>query len=428
MRYRSLPLLLLALLPSFALAQGDPYPDTPAGRAAQTWFTSVRSGNPDRLRDLIENHFDPDFRDRVGIDQHLARHTALASAGINAPHSLARATDHDITLYLRDGGVWGELRISVNPQPPHAITNVAVRPSDGPPEAQGRPTSARAFKDETTEFLDALKRTQGFEGAVLITRVDSNDQGDGLYWRSADVPAPIPMEFILDAIKLITPLTVLDASWEQRHPPESTLEAPPALSALERSISSTQAQLRATITDPSELAAAIDSARAQRHATYQQLADSVFSGDSPAQLEYQRGLINTLVLEPFDMHASEVPLAATGRLNPADLARFARALITPRFLPPALLNDITTGTGPDLDPAPTITRRRALLFEERIDNGVRSFSLQDEFDGTHALLRCYPSAKRAVVILAQDAKTLDLIDRRIFNRLPGLDSTPDTDD
>ena len=124
MRPHQLVLLALLLLAPAARAQTPPFPDTPAGHAAQAWFAAVRSGDPDQLRHLIENRFDPGFRDRVGVEQHLARHTALASAGLNAPHSVAHATEHDITLFLRDGGVWGELRIAVSPQPPHAIVRL----------------------------------------------------------------------------------------------------------------------------------------------------------------------------------------------------------------------------------------------------------------------------------------------------------------
>ncbi|MFI4898329.1 MAG: hypothetical protein ACIARR_10940 [Phycisphaerales bacterium JB059] len=428
MPHRLLPLVLLALLTPILLAQPDLYPDSPAGHAAQRWFDAVRSGNPDHIRDLIENHFDPDFRDRVGVEQHLARHTALAAAGLNAPHSVAHATDHDITLFLRDGGIWGELRISVNPQPPHAITNVGVRPSQGPPDAWQRPTSPGAFTAEMTEFLDALQRTQGFEGAVIIAPVFPDNRDAVLVWRGEDMPMSIPMTMILDQIKLITPLMVLDASWDERHPADAALNQPAAISTLELQLAQDRAHIRAAYEDDGARKAARDHARALRHAQYQQLARNAFAGDSQPQLEYQRGLINTLVLEPYSMYSSEVPLGTTGRLDPADLTRFGRGLHTPELTPPAIIRDMTTGVGPDLDPSPTITRRAALGFEERIDHtpegDIRSFSVGGESDTHRVLLRCYPTPGYVVVIAAPDQRALDLIDRRIFTRLPGLDPAP----
>ncbi len=430
-RIRRLTLLItLALCPALALSQSPDLPDTPAGRAAAAWFDAVRSGNPDQLRDLIENHFDPDFRDRVGTDQHLAKHTALASAGINAPHAVARATDHDITLYLRDGGVWGELRISVNPQPPHAITGVGVRPSQGPPELQARPTSMKAFTEETTEFLDGLRDAGRFDGAVLVATVDGIDPDEGLAWLAPDAPRDIPVDFVLDAIKLAVPLSVVHNTWDERQTPADPLAVPIFSSQLEERALLEEIELTRAGGTPEQLARAFGQARHARHQQYQDLVDSIFAGDSPARLEYQRGLVNTLVFDPLWMIDCEVPFGAKGRMNPADLTRFARGLIDPEYIRPRLLTDVTTGVGPDLDPSSNVTRRRAMAgIEERVDNAsVRSFSLRSAQENTHILFRCYPLSRCAVVIVAQDDKTLDLIDRRLFNRLPGLEPTSDADD
>jgi hypothetical protein len=279
-----------------------------------------------------------------------------------------------------------------------------------------------------TEFLDALQRTQGFEGAVIIAPVYPENRDAVLVWRGQDMPMSIPMTMILDQIKLITPLMVLDASWDERHPEDAALDQPAAISTLETQIAQDRARIRTAYEDDEAQDAARDHARSLRHAQYQQLARNAFAGDSPAQLEYQRGLINTLVLEPYSMFSSEVPLGTTGRLDPADLTRFGRGLLTAQLTPPAIIQDMTTGVGPDLDPSPTITRRAALGFEERIDHtpegDIRSFSVGGESDTHRVLLRCYPTPGYVVVIAARDDRTLELIDRRIFSRLPGLTPTP----
>ena len=400
--------LALGLVTCVGFAQGDVFPDTPAGRAAQRWFGAVRSGDANRIRDLIENHFDADFRDRVGVEQHLSRHLALADAGINAPHSVAASSEHEITLYVRDGGVWGELRISVSPEPPHGITGVGVRPSNGPPEARGRPKTPLEFRDETFEFLDALHESGGFNGSVFVT-------GHSVAWVAPGARERIPIDFILEAIKLAVPLSVSHRSWRADHPhaqplviePDAETEFGVMLDELER--------LR-------RIAQARGAGGAGESENQPSLVESIFGGDRPAERAFQRGLVNALVFEPLGMTDCEVPFGAEPRMNTADLARFGRGILDPEYIPAPLLTAATAGFGPDLDPSPHVVRRAALAgFEERIDaNGVRSFSLLGRAGDDLVLLRCYPSVPTAVVIVAQDVRTLELIDRRIFNRLPGL--------
>ena len=410
-------LALLAVAP-LARAQSDKpdLPDSPAGRAAAAWFEAVRSNDADKIRNLIENRFDADFRDRVGVEQHLNMHTALASAGLNAPHSVARATDHAITLYLRDGGVWGELQITVNPEPPHGITNVGVRPSQGPPEARGRPATALEFRDETFEFLRALHDAGSFDGAVYVT-------GHGVRWTAPDARRELPIDFALEAIMLAVPLSVSHKSWSNRIPQPLdgvTLASDDGLRDIMDEILLLQDEA-----PESEIQAVRERPIRKLHARFESLTDSIFAGDSPPERAFQRGLVNALVFEPLSMTDCEVPFAAEPRMNPADLARFGHGILDPEYIPEPLLVAATTGIGPDLDPSPDVVRRTALAgFEERVDdNAVRSFSLIGEAGDDLVLLRCYPSVPTAVVIIAPDKRTLNLIDRRIFNRLPGLDTT-----
>ncbi len=409
------------------------FPDTPVGRAARLWFDAIRSGEQAPVEAMIRERFDTAFLEQIPLPQHLTMHMRLARAGISLPHSIASQNDHEITYYLRDGGVWGQLRIAVSRDEPHGITNVAVRPSAGPPELQGRPKTMKAFRDETVEFLDALRDKGRFDGAVFIgpvNPVDGDDPNNGLAWVAPDARRDIPIEFVLDAIKLAVPLSVVHNTWDERQTPADPLAAPISGSQLEERALLEEIELTRAGGTPEQLAKALDQARRARHQQYRDLADSIFAGDSPARLEFQRGLVHALVFDPLWMTDCEVPFGAEGRMNPADLTRFGRGLINHEYIRPRLLTDVTTGVGPDLDRSPRIVRRNAMAgFEERIDdNGVRSFSLRHAGDDTHVLLRCYPRAGCIIVIVAPDEKTLNLIDRRIFNRLPGLEPAEDADD
>ncbi len=401
----------------------DLFPGTPAGEAARAWFDAVRSGQRERVEAMINDRFDPLFLASVPYSQHLTMHMRLADAGLSLPHSVSSQTDHRITYYLRDGGVWGQLRIEVSDALPHGITMVAVRPSQGPPEMQGRPKTLAAFKSETVEFLEALHDNGRLDGAVLVASIDGIQPDAGLAWMSPDFSRDMPIDFVLDAIKLAVPLSVVHRSHEQRHPPEEAIASSPSASRLERRIITDEHEIASSGKPKHELKIASDRARRERHAVYKELVETIFPSDSPAQLEYQRGLVNALVFEPLWMIDCEAPFGTEGRMNPADLVRFGRGLLDPEYIRPRLLEDVTTGAGRDLDRSPRIVRRTALGgFEERIDEGgVRSFSLQGASERAHVMLRCYPDPRVVVVVVAPDEKTLNLIDRRIFNRLPGLE-------
>ncbi|MEZ6241697.1 MAG: hypothetical protein R3B57_01500 [Phycisphaerales bacterium] len=416
--------------PAATETASDLFPDTPAGRAARLWFDAVRSRHEPRIREMIETQFDPDFLALVPLSQHLEMHIRLANAPLNLPHSIASQSDNEITYHIRDGGVWGLLRISVNPEEPHKITMVAVRPSAGPPELQGRPKTMEALRDETVEFLSAMHDNGAFDGSLFVATVNAKDPGEGFAWVAPGASLDIPIDFALDAIKLAVPLSVAHKSWAASHPPADTLATAPIGSSLEERIYTEEYEIKQSGISGEELAAALDRARRQRHQQYRDLVDSIFQGDSPAQREYQQGLVHALIFEPLWMIQCEVPFAAEPRMNPADLMRFARGLLDPEFIHPELLRDVTTGVGDDLDRSPRIVRRKAMAgFEERLDaNGIRSFSLMGADDSRRILVRCYPDASLALVIVAQDEKTLTLIDRRLFARLPGLEPPAHTDD
>lgn len=416
--------LLITVLANISLAQDDLYPDSPAGRAAERWFDAVRSGEPDRLRDLIENHFDAGFRDRVGVEQHLARHTALSSAGINAPHSVARATDHDITLYLRDGGVWGELRISVNPEPPHGITNVGVRPSQGPPEAMARPESTELFQSETEEFLRGLFDAKEFEGSVIVQQ-----QEEPVifiqHFRIRPAQNRLSNTFLRDPLCHYAAAALQAHAWLAKNPNTPEIDQHALVNPFALGRSGHVDQLKSLQPDSRERMIK------NKQREISTMVDHLFRGDSQVLADLHNGILHAIAIEHLGMRQTIFATETRSPMNqstPQDIAVFGHAVLSSELLGNLTLTALTTGTGPDLDPSPAITRRTALGFEERIDHtpqgDIRSFSARAGDDSQHALLRCYPGADYVVVIVAQDDKTLDLIDRRIFNRLPGLEPTP----
>ncbi len=431
----SFVIAFLALLCPPARAQGVSYPDTPAGHAAKAWFEAVRSSDANTIRNLIENHFDADFRDRVGVEQHLSMHTRLANAGINAPHSIARETNHEIVVYLRDGGVWGELVIQVSPEPPHGIMNVGVKPSAGPPEEQGRPATVEAFQNETTEFLRALHESDRFNGVVISRRQRQDDQGliDDQELLSVSFLAPsAPMhEWPDESSSFAVPWGPLERSLQIIVPLRGEWKRPRRENGVyPKMVHGSTPHPHSKLLYFADLRDTRDAAIRKWQRQHTQLTDAIFAIKAERAGGFLQGLISRRVLMPA--HAWIRSSASDRLIAPEGLVRFGEALLDDRYLHWGTVKLFTTGVGPDLDPRPDVTRRKALGFEERIDHtdqgDIRSFSARAGDASQHVLLRCYPESGYVVVIVAQDKKTLDLIDRRIFNRLPGLDAQPAADD
>jgi CubicO group peptidase (beta-lactamase class C family) len=169
-RSRLVLLWFILTIPAGAFAQGGPapvvLPDTPVGKAVGLFLKALNSGS---LAELEKFH-----KDRGG-EVDMAQQDfefAQQSGGLDF-QKVMKAADFeiDIEATTRKTGREVVLHFAVEPAPPHAVSDVGVRPAGGPgtggPDQAPRP-AAEVIAGAPAVVDQAI--ASGFSGVVLIAK------------------------------------------------------------------------------------------------------------------------------------------------------------------------------------------------------------------------------------------------------------------
>ncbi len=217
-RSRLVLLWFILTIPAGAFAQGNqaPFalPDTPVGRAAGLFAKALNTGS---LAELEKFH-----KDRGG-EADFARQDfefAQQSGGLDF-QKVVKASDFeiDIEARTRKAGRAVVLHFAVEPTPPHAVSDVGVRPLGGP--GPGGPRGGPGGPDEAPRPAAAVIAgapaivdqaiADGFSGVVLIAKDGKPvlERAAGLANRSLEVKNRIDTKFNLGSInKTFTKLAI----------------------------------------------------------------------------------------------------------------------------------------------------------------------------------------------------------------------------
>jgi CubicO group peptidase (beta-lactamase class C family) len=135
-------------------------------------------GDDDSTRAYVENGYAPGFRDAFPIEDHVRILAQMRerTGGID-PVEVRSSRPDAIQLVVRTRRA-GELRmltLNTEPEPPHRIESLGMRPL-GPADAVDTPpVPDRALSDEEVaalleEYLDRLADADGYSGSVLVAR------------------------------------------------------------------------------------------------------------------------------------------------------------------------------------------------------------------------------------------------------------------
>ena len=217
-RSRLVLLWFILTIPAGAFAQGDAaplvLPDTPVGKAVGLFVKALNSGS---LAELEKFH-----QDRGG-EVDMAQQDfefALQSGGLDF-QKVVKASDFeiDIEATTRKTGRAVVLHFAVEPTPPHAVSDVGVRPAGGPgpggprggpggPDPAPRP-AAEVIAGATAIVDQAI--ADGFSGVVLIAKDGKPvlERVAGFANRSLEVKNRIDTKFNLGSInKTFTKLAI----------------------------------------------------------------------------------------------------------------------------------------------------------------------------------------------------------------------------
>jgi CubicO group peptidase (beta-lactamase class C family) len=180
MRTRSI-LLCIALVAAAAtdaasqVRSAEPVPDTPAARRAAEVVTLIDSGDREVARAYADSSYGGGFAE-LPMDLHLnfvsSMHDRARGVELQRIES-TQATEATALYRTRLTGDWEALFVRVEPDPPHRVLGVGLRP---PPLREDERPAPPASDEEAAalleHFVTTLADADVFSGAVLVARGD----------------------------------------------------------------------------------------------------------------------------------------------------------------------------------------------------------------------------------------------------------------
>jgi D-alanyl-D-alanine carboxypeptidase len=144
---------------------------SPGTTVAKEWLELIRGGDEALVRAFIEARFAPELRDHVPLEEHLrmAASYRRTLSGLEVDGVLELG-DTESRLLLAGGDRLLELRVLVEPDPPHRIAGITVGAA-GP--GLGVELTAGTLEELWPE-LEELAEADEFSGVVLLATADGD--------------------------------------------------------------------------------------------------------------------------------------------------------------------------------------------------------------------------------------------------------------
>lgn len=199
-------------------------PNTPAGKALGKFLKALNSGDLATMK-KFHKEFTGD-EENAEKDMNLYRQ----SGGLK-PHTVTRSAEFEIEIVAqaKSDGDWLSFSIGVEPQPPHAIADVRIRPTSAPAgdskvEKRAEPSLPSTVKKSEAEvlqelpaWLDKQAAEDNFSGVVLIAKGGKPifQKAVGLASKETKTPNRIDTKFNLGSINKIFTQVAINQLIEQ---------------------------------------------------------------------------------------------------------------------------------------------------------------------------------------------------------------------
>jgi CubicO group peptidase (beta-lactamase class C family) len=197
-----------------------PVPDTPALRRAQEVLGVLNSGDPARVKSLVETAFAPAFRDGAPLEEHQAAfarwndlNRGLEAYGARVYDPPRPETEAVLVVRSRLLDAWRAVSVEVEPQPPHRIVALDLNRARTP---TGLPAQARLEPAQIAKtlgaFVDRLAAAGVFSGTVLVRKDDRVllTRAVGVAHRDFGAPVRLDTKFNLGSMnKMFTGVAVM---------------------------------------------------------------------------------------------------------------------------------------------------------------------------------------------------------------------------
>lgn len=208
------------------------YPDTPAGKTLNKFLQALNSGDLATMKKFHqETGGDPENAEQdMGFYQQ--------SGGLK-PHSVVSSAQFEIQILAqgKKDERWLNFSIAVEPQPPHAVTELRINPGSAPSgeaktekqteaaEISNPKKSEAEIIHELAPWIDAQSAEDNFSGVVLIAKNGKPifQKAVGLADKASKTPNKIDTKFNLGSInKLFTRIAITqlieqgNLSWDDK--------------------------------------------------------------------------------------------------------------------------------------------------------------------------------------------------------------------
>jgi len=225
-------LLAAACLQSTGLAtEGVQLPDTPAGRRMAEIVDLINNGDKAAAEEYVTEEYSQQFRDAFPMTQHTGIFRQIHGMGPGlVPADVIESSENLLKVLLKSeaGGLWLEMHVEVEPDPPHRIASLGVQPGRAPagheetaasePDLGGREPGLGSLAD-LDAYLGEAERENTFSGVVLVARGGSPvfHKAYGLASKGHGVPNSPDTKFNLGSInKLFTSVAAAQLMQEGR--------------------------------------------------------------------------------------------------------------------------------------------------------------------------------------------------------------------
>lgn len=200
--------LCVCLLPGPSTA--EELPKTHAGQRMAEVLELIEEADSETIKKYVVEEYTPEFRDAFPVAQHAGVFRQVRTAFPElVPVSVIESSDDALKVLLESeaSGLWLEIQLEVEEEPPHRIASMGIKPAKAPP-GKGEPTAQEPEVTSLADldaYLSAAEQENIFSGVVLVAEGETPifHEAYGLADKNHEVQNSLDTKFNLGSINKI---------------------------------------------------------------------------------------------------------------------------------------------------------------------------------------------------------------------------------
>jgi len=214
----SISLIAILVFAGMACAGDEPavrFPETSAGKRAESYFNAFNSSSENEMRTYLEQNIAPSNLKERPIEERMAVYRQLKSdlATLEPVKILKQSTDAIKLVARSSKETWLELVFEFEKSTPYKLLGIRIMRLDEPPDlnAPTIPITEAEMLKEIGTFMDGITVEDSFSGVVLLTKGEMPifRKAYGLASKEYDIPNRVDTRFNLGSInKFLTRIAI----------------------------------------------------------------------------------------------------------------------------------------------------------------------------------------------------------------------------